>query len=193
MKTRTAPMQASTTAAPEMTDPAIATLPFVAFPNMHLRCPARPSRNPVTPKAPATKKVDGNRPNRTPTTPRISAVGPRAFLGRTSGLTRKFYPKAEGAIPPRHRAKALRGKRLTLRSRGLYLLAEWGGPRVDDCRNMLQVMPEGIIAAGEQPHRREGVVGHCMEIPRACRRLRWGARDDADAHAARPGRGSPPA
>ena len=46
MKTMSAPKQASTTAAPEMTDPAIAILPLVAFPSMHLRCPARPSRKP---------------------------------------------------------------------------------------------------------------------------------------------------
>lgn len=68
-------MQASTTAAPEMTDPAIATLPLVAVPSMHLSRPARPGRKPVTPKGPAMKKVDGNRPNRTPPIPRMSAVG----------------------------------------------------------------------------------------------------------------------
>ena len=81
LKTMTASIPPSTTAAPEMTDPAIATLPLVAIPSMHLRCPARPSAKPVAPKGSAMKKADENRPKKTPTIPRESAVGPRRFLG----------------------------------------------------------------------------------------------------------------
>lgn len=89
------------------------------------------------------------------------------------------------------RPKILRGQRFTQRSRGLYLPVGWDGELIDDCRNMLRLMPEEaavghataaslwgfplphrlegqlhtVVAAGEQPPRRKGVVGHCMELP----------------------------
>jgi len=94
--------------------------------------------------------------------------------------------RAKGMEP-----KMLRGQRFAPRSRGLFYPAGWEPSLVDDCQSMLRLMPKGsvvghvtaaslwgmplpprmdehlhtVIAAGEQPPRRKGVVGHCMELP----------------------------